>query len=215
MTVSDHGDLPDEQGIANAPAETCSDPKIATGPDESGSGPKTAIDLAETPSESERDATDSGQKIAIGPIAIARGRTANETSSVDDALDCLTASGKRSKSEVDESWLYNPSLFLDPKIGKHRRIANGSGPPKTLPTHHVAERAVMSWERQPRKQSGQGESAANKHLPPPQLPKEPRRQKHLGVLDFRRSTRTGRSLRRWGNRARRASTFCIGSFLCK
>ena len=88
-------------------------------------------------------------------------------------------SGKRSESEVEEagheSWLtesglYDPSLFLDPKIGKHRRIANGSGPPKTLPTHHVAESAVMSGERQPRKQRGQGASAANKQLPPPPPP---------------------------------------------
>ena len=58
----------------NAPAETGSDLKIATGhvksdPDESGSGPKTATDFAETPSESERNATDSGQ------AATARGRS--------------------------------------------------------------------------------------------------------------------------------------------
>ena len=96
---------------------------------------KTATDLAETPSGSERDATDSGQKTVTGPAATARGRTANETSPADDALDCLTTSGKRSESEVDEagheSWLtesglYDPSLFLDPKIRKHGRIANGS-----------------------------------------------------------------------------------------
>ena len=67
--------------------------------------------------------------------------------------------------------------FLDPKIGKHGRIENGSGPPKTLPTHYVAERAVMSGERQPRKRRRQGASAANEQPPPPQLPKEPRRQK--------------------------------------
>ena len=128
VTASGHGDLPDEQGIANAPAETGSDPKIATGhaesdPDESGSGPKTATDLAEKPSESERDATDSGQKTAT-----ARGRTATETSPGDDALDRLTARGKRSESEIaetghgscpTESGLHDPSLFLDPKIGKH------------------------------------------------------------------------------------------------
>ena len=101
-------DLPDEQGIANAPAETSSDPKIATGPaesdpDESCSGPKTATDLAEIPSEGERDVTNSGQKTAIGPAVTTRRRTANETSPVDDALDCLTASGKRSESEGDET----------------------------------------------------------------------------------------------------------------
>ena len=49
VTVSGHGDLPDKQGITNAPAET-------------GSDPKTATDLVKKPSESERDATDSGQK---------------------------------------------------------------------------------------------------------------------------------------------------------
>ena len=97
-----------------------------------------------------------------------------------------TASGKQSESEHDgtghESWPtesrpYDPSLFLDPKIGKHGRIENGSGPPKTLPTHHIAERAVMSGESQSRKRRGQGASAANEQLPPPQFPKEPRRQK--------------------------------------
>ena len=68
-----------------------------------------------------------------------------------------TASGKQSESEHDgtghESWptesrRYNPSLFLEPKIRKHGRIENGSVPLKTLPTHHVAERAVMSGESQ-------------------------------------------------------------------
>ena len=98
MTASSHGDLPDEQGIANAPAKTSSDLKIATGPDKSGSGPKTVTDLAETPSKSERDATDSSQKTAT-----ARWRTANETSPATGALNCLTASGKRSKSEIDET----------------------------------------------------------------------------------------------------------------
>ena len=92
VTASSHGDLPNKQGIANAPAETSSDPKIAIGhaesdPDKSGSGPKTATDLAETPSKSECEATDSGQKTAIGHAATARGRTATETSPGGDALD--------------------------------------------------------------------------------------------------------------------------------
>ena len=155
MIASGHDDLPDEQGVVDAPAETGSDPKIATGHVESGSGLKTATDLAETPSESECDATDigqktatdSGQKTVTGHAATARGRTATETSPGDDALYCLTESGKRSESEIAESGLHDPSLFLDPKIGKHERIVNGSGPRKTLPTHHVAERAVMSGER--------------------------------------------------------------------
>ena len=92
VTASGHGDFPDEQGIANAPSLTGSDPKNVTGhgesdPDESGSGPKTATDLAETPSESKHNATDSGQKTAIGHTATARGRTATETSPGDDVLD--------------------------------------------------------------------------------------------------------------------------------
>ena len=170
VTASGHGDLPDEQGIATAPAVTGSSLKNATGHTESDSGPKTATDLAETPSESERDATDSGQKTAISHAATSRGRTATETSP-----------GKQSESEnaetshgscPTESGLHDPSLFLDPKIGKHERIANGSGQRKILPTHHVAERAVMSGERPPRKQRGQGASAANEQLPPLQLPKE-------------------------------------------
>ena len=185
MTASSHVDLPDEQGIANAPVETGSEKKIATGhaesdPGKTESSPRTATGLAETTSESVRDVADSGQKTAT-----ARGRTATETSPGDDALDCLTASGKWSESEIaetghgncpTESVLHDLSLFLDPKIGKHERIANGSGPPKALPTHHVAERAVMSGKRPPRKQRGQGASAANEPLPPPQLPKEQRRQ---------------------------------------
>ena len=90
------------------------------------------------------------------------------------ALDCLTASGKRSESRIaetghgscpTESGLHDPSLFPNPQIGKHERIANRSGQRKTLPTHHVAERAVMSGERPPRKQREQGASAANEQLP--------------------------------------------------
>ena len=58
------------------------------------------------------------------------------------------------------SGLYDPSLFLDPKIGKHGRIEKGSGPPKLLSTHHIAECAAMSREMQPRKRRGQGKFAA-------------------------------------------------------
>ena len=166
-----YGDLPDEQGIVNVLAETGSDQKIATShtesdPVETGSGPRTATDLTETTSESERDATESDPKTAT-----TRERTATKTSPVDDALDSLTARGKWNESKIDEtghkSGLYDPSLFLDPKIGKRGRIANRSGPPKTLPTHHVTERAVMSGERQPRKQGGQGASAATSSSPLP------------------------------------------------
>ena len=160
MTVSGHGNLPDEQGIANAPAETGSGQKTATGhaesdPDGIGSGPKTETDYAEKPSASELDGTDNGTKTAIDPAVTAHGKTAIETSHAHDALDCLTASGKRSESESDEtghencptaSGLDDPSVLLEPKIGKHGRNENGSRPPKTLSTHHLTERAEATEE---------------------------------------------------------------------
>ena len=123
VTANDHDDLPGEQGIAHAV-------------DATGSGQKTAIGHGETGLPEKSDATGSGPKTAT-----ARRRTANETRPASDTLDCLTVSGKQSESENDgtghgscptDSGLCDPSLFLDPKIGKHGRIENGSGPPKTL-----------------------------------------------------------------------------------
>ena len=97
-----------------------------------------------------------------------------------------TASGKRSEndgsdheSRPTENGLRDPSLFLDPKIGKHRRIANGSGPQKTPPTHHVAERAVMSRERPPRKRRGQERLLRTSNLP---LNHSHRSRRDRGVL---------------------------------
>ena len=53
-TASGHGDLPDEHGNANAPTETDSGQKTATGHAKSGpsSGHKTATGHAWTPSKS-------------------------------------------------------------------------------------------------------------------------------------------------------------------
>ena len=105
---------------------------------------------------------------------------------------------KRSESKDDghghescltESELYDPSLSLDPKIGKHGRIEQGSGPPKLLSTHHVAERAVMSREKQPRKRRGQGESVATEQPPPPQLPKGLKRQRRAHASVEREGTK--------------------------
>ena len=135
MTANGHSDLLCEQGNANAVDATGSGQKTATGHVESGLGetgidPRIVIVLPE--SESERDAT--------SHAVTARRWTATETRPASDALDRLTASGKQSESENDgtghESWpaesgLYDPSLFLGPKIGKCGRIENGSGPPKT------------------------------------------------------------------------------------
>ena len=79
VTANSHGDLPNEQGIASAVDEISSGPKTMTGPAESdpgetGSGSRTATDLAE--SESERDVTGSGPKTTTDHAATARGRTA-------------------------------------------------------------------------------------------------------------------------------------------
>ena len=96
VAANGHGDLPDEQGNANAPAETGSCRKTATGHAESdpigiGIDPKIETDHAEKPSASEPDRTDSGPKTATDPSATAHGKTATETSPADDALDRLTA----------------------------------------------------------------------------------------------------------------------------
>ena len=168
VTANGHVDLPGEHGIANAVDGV-------TGHVESG--------LPE--SKSERDGIGSGPKTMTVHVATARGRTATETMTASDALDSLTARGKRSESEngghghescPTMSGLYDPSLFLNPKIEKHGRIENGSGPPKLPSTHHVAERAAMSGEKQPRKRRGQGESNVTEQPPSLQLLKESNRR---------------------------------------
>ena len=172
MTASGHGELPGERGNANAVDGIGSGQKIATGHVESSINPRIETRLPE--SESERAGSRINPKIAT------------EKTTTSDTLDRLIANSKRSESENDGhdhescptgSGLYNPSLLLDPKIGKHGRIEKRSGPPKPLSTHHVAERAVMSGEKQPRKRCGQGKSAATEQPPSLQLPEELKRQR--------------------------------------
>ena len=74
-------DLPGEQGIANAVDVTGSGHKTATGHVESGIDPRIATGLPK--SESERDSTGSSPKIATTCR-----RTATETRTASDALDC-------------------------------------------------------------------------------------------------------------------------------
>ena len=182
VTANGHDNLPGEQGIANAVDGISSGQKTAIGHVESGLGetgidPRIETDLPE--SKSERNMIRSGLKTATVHVA-------TEMMTASDALDSLTTSGKRSKSENGshshkscpiESGLHDPSLFLDPKIGKSGRIKNGSEPPKLPSTHHVAERAAMSGEKQPRKQRGRGESSATEQPPSLLLPKELKRQR--------------------------------------
>ena len=191
MTASGHGELPGKQGNVNAVDGIGSGQLTATGHTESSLGeaginPRIETGLPE--SESARAGSGSDPKIETVHGMTARGRTATEKTTASDALDRLTANGKRSESENNghghescptESGLYDPSLFLDPKIGKHGRIEKRSGPPKLLSTHHVAECAVMSGEKQPRKRCGQGKSAATEQPPSLQLPKELKRQRHF------------------------------------
>ena len=165
MTANGHGKLPGEQGNANSVDGIGSGQKTATGHVETGINPRIETGLPESESDP---------------------KIATEKTTASDALDRSTANSKRSESENDghghescptESGLYDPSLFLDPKIRKHGRIEKGSGPPKLLSTHHVAERAEMSGEKQPRKRRGQGKSAATEQPPSLQLPKELKRQR--------------------------------------
>ena len=155
--------------------------KATTGLGETDIGPRIETGLPEN--ESARVESGSDPKIATACDATTRGRTATGKMTAFDALDLLTANGKRSESDGHESCpteseLSDPSVLLDPKIGNHERIERGSGPPKLPSVHHVVERAVMNGEKQPRKRHGQGKSAANEQPPPFQLPKELKRQRH-------------------------------------
>ena len=86
--------------------------------------------------------------------------------------------GSSPKTATCQGGIHDPSVFLGQKTGKHGRIENGSFPPKAPPTHHLAERAVMSGESQPRKKrSGQQATAAREPLLDLQPAKELRRQK--------------------------------------
>ena len=80
------------------------------------------------------------------------GKITIETSNDHKVHDRLTANRKQSENasgeighehHPTESGPYDPSLLLQPKLGKPGRIANGSRPPKTFSTHHLAERVVM------------------------------------------------------------------------
>ena len=135
------------------------------------------------------------QKTAIDPDVTVHGKIAIEMSNDHKVLDRLTANGKQSENASGEvghenhptvSGPNDPSLLLQPKLGKPGRIAKGSRPPKTLSTHHLAGHAVMRGESRPRTgQSRQQVSAANERLLEPPLPKELRRQKSQRSQDER------------------------------
>ena len=173
MTAPGHRDLPGELGNAHTVDATGSGQKTTTGLGETGIDPRIETGLPENESGS-------SQKAANARDATAHGKRATATMTAFDALDLLTANGKRSESGHENYPTVNelsyPSVLLDPKIGNHQRITRGSGPPKPPSVPHVVERAARNGERQPRKRSGQGKSAATKQLHPPQLPKELKRR---------------------------------------
>ena len=161
MTASGHSDLPGGQGNAFANGATGSGQKTATGHGETGIDSRIETSLSVT--ESFHAATSSGQKTATG-----HEKRATWTMTGVDALDFLTANGKRRDSEnygnVHGSysfvtWLSYPSVLLDPKIGNHGRITRGGETPKSPSIPHVVERAVRNGETQPRQRRGKLESA--------------------------------------------------------
>ena len=167
MTATGHPDLPGGQGNAYAADMT------GSGHADSSLG-ETGIETGLPENESVHVKSGSGQKTATGHKMTEHEMRATGTMTVVDALDLLTANGKRRESENDgdvhESYstvteLSYPSVLLDPKIGKHGRITRGSEPPKSHSIPHVVEHAVRNGERQPRKRRRQGESAATEQLP--------------------------------------------------
>ena len=184
MTASGHSDLPGGQGNAFADGTTGSGQKTATGHAESGHGEtgiNPRIETGHVATESFHAVTDSGQKTATSHCLSGHEKRATWTMTGVDALDLLTANGKRRESEnygdVHGSysfvtWLSYPSVLLDPKIGNHGRITRGGETPKSPSIPHVVERAVRNGERQPRQRRGKRESAASGQLPLRPFPKE-------------------------------------------
>ena len=154
-TASGHADLPSGQGNAYADGATGSGQQTTTGHATSGHG-VTGIDLR---IETGHIETESGsrQKTATAPGASGHEKRAKRTMTGVDALDLLTANGKRSESDnngdVHESysnvtWPSYPSLLLDPKNENHGRITRGGKTTKSPSNPHVVERAVRIGERQ-------------------------------------------------------------------
>ena len=128
----------------------------------------------------------SGQKTATGhtettranamkPLAVQRPHRdrARENSKRDDLRpqrhDRSTEHRKRSdsvsnktdhESHPTKNELKSPSRHPKPKIGKPGRNPNWSGNRKTPPPHHLAERAEMRQERQPRIEKAPEDSPA-------------------------------------------------------
>ena len=97
MTASGHASLPGGQGNAFADDESGSGQPTATAHAETGIGPRIETGHAET--ESFHAASDSGQKTATARDVSGHKKRATRTTTAVNALDLLTANGKRSESE--------------------------------------------------------------------------------------------------------------------
>ena len=113
------------------------------------------IETGHVQTESSHAVSGSCQKTATAPGASGHEKRAKRTMTGVNALDLLTANGKRSESEnygdVHESYSYvswpsYPSLLLDPKIENHGRITRGGKTTKSPSNSHVVERAVKIGE---------------------------------------------------------------------
>ena len=130
VTTSCHSDLPGGQGNAFADDATGSGQKTTTGHAESGIDPRIETGLSVTESF----------HAATGHSVSGHEKRATWTMTGVDALDLLTANGKRRESENYSdvhgsysfvTWLSYPSVLLDPKIGNHGRITHGGETPKS------------------------------------------------------------------------------------
>ena len=97
MTASGHASLPGGQGNAFADDASGSGQPTATAHVESGHG-VTGID-PRIETESFHAASDSGQKTVTARNVSGHEQRATRTTTIADALDLLTANGKRSESE--------------------------------------------------------------------------------------------------------------------
>ena len=201
-TASGHANLPSGQGNAYADGATGSGQTTTTGHGVQGVDPR--IETGHNETESSHAASGSSQKTATAPGASGHEKRAKRTKTGVDALELLTANGKRRESDnhgdVHESYSYvtrpsYPSLHHDPKIENHGRITHGGKTTKSPSNSHVVERAVRIGERQRSRRRGKRESTASGQLPLCPLPKE-KEKRERGHLHPSRSTQIEREGRK-------------------
>ena len=131
--------------------------------------------------ENSHAASGSGQKTATAPGASGHEKRAKRPMTGVDALDLLTANGKRSESEnycdVHESYSYvtwpsYPSLLLDPKIENHGRINTRWQDSEVTLEFPRCGTCGENWGERPKSEARKKDSTASGQLPLRPLPKE-------------------------------------------